>query len=186
MNGAARCLGLSRRLLVLLVGLIVLSGCTARWPGVFSNGARHDDRASLEEIMAFVRSAAHFSSADNARERALLMVPEPGPGVQMRLAVLYGSPLEAGDLLKGQQLLVALLKDETPEAQPLLPLAQLLSKQYQERLRLETQGERMTQQLRDSQRRAEVLQGKLEAMAGIEAALPPRPNSGKAVGRGVR
>ena len=42
------------------------------------------------------------------------------------------------------------------------------------------------QQLRDSQRRAEVLQGKLEAMAGIEAALPPRPNSGKAVGRGVR
>ena len=90
------------------------------------------------------------------------------------------------DLLKGQQLLAALVKDETPPAQPLQPLAQLLLKQYQERLRLEAQGERTAQQLRESQRRAEVLQGKLEAMAGIEAALPPRPNSGKAVGRGVR
>lgn len=179
--------GLRRRALLLVVaGMLAVSGCAGRWPGLSGSEARHADNASLEDLMAFVRHAVHFSPAENARERALLTTPELGPGVQLRLAVLYGSPLEAGDLLKGQQLLAALVKDETPPAQPLQPLAQLLLKQYQERLRLEAQGERTAQQLRESQRRAEVLQGKLEAMAGIEAALPPRPNSGKAVGRGVR
>ena len=179
--------GLRRRALLLVVaGMLAVSGCAGRWPGLSRSEARHADNASLDDLMAFVRHAVHFSPAENARERALLTTPEPGPGVQLRLAVLYGSPLEAGDLLKGQQLLAALVKDETPPAQPLQPLAQLLLKQYQERLRLEAQGERTAQQLRESQRRAEVLQGKLEAMAGIEAALPPRPNSSKAVGRGVR
>ena len=73
--------GLRRRALLLVVaGMLAVSGCAGRWPGLSGSEARHADNASLDDLMAFVRHAVHFSPAENARERALLTTPEPGPG----------------------------------------------------------------------------------------------------------
>ena len=172
--------------LILCIGLLGLSGCFGRWSGGLGVGEAGPDAATLGEVLIFSERAAQFSPAENARERALLVSDDAGPGVQLRLAVLYGTPLESGDLGKGVSLLNAVLKTNTPEANRLQALAQLLLRQYQERLRLETQSERLVQQAKDNQRRVDALQSKLEALVGIEAALPARPQAGKPLGRSLR
>jgi hypothetical protein len=45
-------------------------------------------------------------------------------------------------------------------------------------LRLETQNEKLLQQLKDSQRRSSELQEKLDALTDIERSLPARPTAG--------
>ena len=56
----------------------------------------------------------------------------------------------------------------------LKPLARLLAARLLDQRRLEDGVERQSQQLRDSQRRIEVLNERLEAMRAIERSLTPR------------
>ncbi len=157
--------------------------CMGTWPVRQSTVAAAEAESSLAAALAFAERVAVFSNAENARERALLNLSGTHPGGQMRLALLYGMPLEAGDLVKGQGVLLSVLANDTLEAAPLHPLARLLLRQYQERQRQETASERLGLLLREQQRRVDALQGKLDALVGIEATLPPRPSAGKSFGR---
>ena len=60
------------------------------------------------------------------------------------------------------------------EAIELRPLARLLAGRLHEARRLEDQADRLAQQLRESQRRIDVLNDRLEAMRAIERSLTPR------------
>ena len=52
--------GLRRRALLLVVaGMLAVSGCAGRWPGLSGSEARHADNASLEDLMAFAAGALH-------------------------------------------------------------------------------------------------------------------------------
>ncbi|MFT7774107.1 hypothetical protein [Roseateles sp.] len=59
-----------------------------------------------------------------------------------------------------------------PQAEPLKPLATLLAARLAEQRRLQDNVDKLTQQLRDSQRRNEQLNEKLEALKVIEQTLP--------------
>jgi len=64
-----------------------------------------------------------------------------------------------------------------PEAQPLKPLAALLAARLAEQRRLQDSVDKLAQQLRDSQRRNEQLNDKLEALKAIEQTLPGKPGA---------
>ena len=62
-----------------------------------------------------------------------------------------------------------------PESLPLKPLARLLANRLLEQRKLEEAVDRQAQQLRDSQRRIDQLNERLEAMRAIERSLTTRP-----------
>ncbi|MCE4553582.1 hypothetical protein [Pelomonas cellulosilytica] len=59
-----------------------------------------------------------------------------------------------------------------PQSEPLKPLAALLAARLAEQRRLQDSVDRLTQQLRDAQRRNDQLNEKLEALKAIEQTLP--------------
>jgi hypothetical protein len=85
--------------------------------------------------------------------------------------VLRRGPL----IVRALGLLDGVLKSREPAAASLHPLARALASQYQERLKLESQNDKLLQQLKDSQRRSSELQEKLDALTDIERSLPVRP-----------
>ena len=58
-------------------------------------------------------------------------------------------------------------------------LAKALASNYQERLKLQMQNEKLSQQLNDSLLRNAELQEKIDALAAIERSLPVRPAGGE-------
>ena len=86
--------------------------CMGTWPVRQSTVAAAEAESSLAAALAFAERVAVFSNAENARERALLNLSGTHPGGQMRLALLYGMPLEAGDLVKGQGVLLSVLAND--------------------------------------------------------------------------
>ena len=83
-----------------------------------------------------------------------------------------------GDLARAQALLEPLLTATGKEAQLLAPLAQLLASQYAELRRQEESIDKLNTQLRDAQRRNDLLNEKLEALKNIERSLSVRPAAG--------
>ena len=88
--------------------------------------------------------------------------------------------LRGGNLTRARILLEALVASTSDEARAVQPYAKSLLEQVTERQRLDAanvkltqQLERSSQQLKDSQARADELQRKLDALADIERSLPP-------------
>ncbi|MFG6413725.1 hypothetical protein ACG02S_07415 [Roseateles sp. DC23W] len=77
--------------------------------------------------------------------------------------------------LQASAQLDALALATNAQAEPLRPLAQLLNARLAEQRRLQDNVDKLTAQLRDSQRRNEQLNEKLEALKAIEQALPGKP-----------
>ncbi|MCK6406336.1 MAG: hypothetical protein L6Q60_10005 [Rhodocyclaceae bacterium] len=119
------------------------------------------DEAPVRAMLAFYASNAR-SPAPPTRERGVA----GDPYLLMRQAIQYGQGRPA-DLHKAQSALDAVMRSTHPAAPNLAPLARLLHEQYGERLRLE-------QQLRDTERRGDQLQEKLDALTAIERSLPAR------------
>ena len=134
--------------------------------------------ASALALLDYARQVQRLSQPGIARERGRLVATLASPETQLRMAILLAD-VRAPDLARAQSLLDGVLKSDAPDAQGLYPLARLLSGQYRERLRLEMQNEKLAQQLRETARRNEELQHKLDALAEIEQALPTRPASGR-------
>ncbi|MCP5295398.1 MAG: hypothetical protein H6950_11955 [Zoogloeaceae bacterium] len=72
-------------------------------------------------------------------------------------------------------LLESVQRSVDADAIALQPLVRVLVDQYAERLKLGVQADKLGQIARESQRRAEQLQEKLDALAAIERSLPTRP-----------
>ena len=95
------------------------------------------------------------------------------PVAQLQLSLALSQLRQQPELPRAQELLARVLAN--PEAAPLHPLARLLASRFLEQRRLEEQIERQAQQLRDTQRRLEQTNERLEALKAIERSLVSRP-----------
>ena len=93
--------------------------------------------------------------------------------VELALALMQGQ--QASDAPRIQQLLQAVLGDPSAEARGLHPLVRLLVAQQGQLRRLEEQADRQNQSLRESQRKIDQLNERLEALRAIERSMPRRP-----------
>ena len=131
---------------------------------------------AVHSSLGYFQQLQRMSPQAVARERSSLSAAPQTPSTQIRLAMLLGQTHAANDLTKAVAMLNALLKSNAPEAVELQALVQLLATQYQERAKGEAQNEKSAQQLKESQRRGDELQEKLNAIADIENSLSSRPS----------
>lgn len=143
------------------------------------------DETAMLPLLGYYQMLQRMSSQDLLRERNVLTDVRQTPSTQVRLSMVLGLGRGPADLVRAQNLLESVLKSGAADAASLHSLARLLSSQYQERLRLdqersrlEQQNDKVGQQLKDSQRHADELQQKLDAMANIERSIPVRPTPG--------
>ena len=102
---------------------------------------------------------------------------------RLRWALALSQTLQVQDTQKALGLVQEVLESPDVQSVALRPLAHLLGQMLREQRRLDAQNERLSQQLRDNQRRVEQLNDRLEAMRAIErslnrpAPLPAAPRS---------
>jgi hypothetical protein len=137
---------------------------------------------ATREMLAVQERARQMPAAELAKEIARLSDTPATPRTSFELALLLGQTRNNGDLPRALGLLDGLLRSPSPEAAPYQPLARLVATRMAEQRRLEEQVERQNQQARDSQRRIEQLNEKLEALKAIERSLTTRAASGAAPG----
>lgn len=109
--------------------------------------------------------------------------PPPAPEVQALQGVLTtGEELRralslgrgAAELAQTAAQVDAVATSADPQVEPLKQLAVQLSLRLAEQRRLQESVDKLTQQLRDSQRRTDQLNEKLEALKAIEQTLPAK------------
>jgi hypothetical protein len=141
--------------------------------------------ASLFTLMTQGPQAAMLSYADKVRplgggelnaEMARIGDPGDSPTTQMQLAILLSQTRVPADLARALGLLQRVIANPSPEAQPLHPLARALAARYVEQRRVEDDRDKQVQQLRDSQRRIDQLNDRIEALRAIERSFA-RPAS---------
>lgn len=135
------------------------------------------NETAMLPLLGYYHLLQRMTPAELTRERQLLGRIPPSPAVQLRQAMLLGMPRATADLARALTLLDAVQRSHAPEAASLHPLARLLSTQYQERIKLETQNDRLGQQLKQSQRKSDELQEKIDALTDIERSIPIRPST---------
>lgn len=142
---------------------------------------------NLRAILAFYRNSRGMSASRLERERDALRGRVSDPLDALRLAILLGH--RRSDLVRALGLLDGIARSDSPQAVALQPLARLLSDQYAERLKLETQTEKLGSSAREAElkaseagaeidalrEKASALQDKIDALAEIERSLPGRP-----------
>jgi hypothetical protein len=141
--------------------------------------------ASLFTLMTQGPVAAMLAYADKVRplggnelnaEIARAGDPGDSPTAQMQLALLLAQTRVPADLARALGLLQRVIANPSPEAQPLQPLARALAARYVEQRRVEDDREKQVQQVRESQRRIDQLNDRIEALRAIERSFA-RPNT---------
>jgi len=143
-------------------------------------------------LAALLRDAYQFrllSASQQAAEMERLERLErqhPEAEHRLRMALALAQTLQIPDTQRALALVQTVLESNDPQSVALRPLAHLLGHLLREQRRLELQNERLSQQVRDSQRRVEQLSDRIEAMRAIERSLqrpapltapPQRPNA---------
>lgn len=100
------------------------------------------------------------------------------PSSQLRQAIALAQTRQLHDLVRAQELLQKVLNNLMPEALVLHPLVRLLATRYAEQRRVEDLFDRQGQQIKDTQRRLDQTNDKLEALKEIERSLTSRPAAG--------
>ncbi|MET0381986.1 MAG: hypothetical protein ABW032_01045, partial [Burkholderiaceae bacterium] len=109
-----------------------------------------------------------------------------GSGIEaaMDAALALSMTRVPGDVARAQVLLDQVLRNNAPQADPWRALARLLAYRLGEQRRAEDLADRVAQQLRDtqrdSQRKLDQVNDKLEALKAIERSLNTRPGSAPA------
>ena len=129
----------------------------------------------LQALLAVAERQRNLGPAELASELARMGEPGTSPQRQLQLALLLVQTDQQQDTARALGLLQRVAASEAPEAAEFRPLARLLVARLQDLRRIEEQMERQTQQLREANRRIEVLNERLEAMRAIERSLGPRP-----------
>lgn len=135
------------------------------------SGRDADTAKATLELLAFHERVREMSAADLARELARLGDAPVGPRSALSLAVVLAQTHGPGDLLRALALVEPIARSNHPAVLPWQPFARWLAARYGEQRRLEEQVERLTQQLREQQRRLDQLNEKLVALRGIERSL---------------
>lgn len=129
---------------------------------------------ALAAAVAYADRLRNLGPAELAAEQAQIGEPGSSPERLMQLALVLTQTHAPADTARALGLLQRLSASSAPEAVEMRPLARLLIGRLLEARRLEEQNDRLAQQLRDAQRRIDVLTDRLEAMRAIERSLTPR------------
>ncbi|MDM0024735.1 hypothetical protein QTI27_09375 [Variovorax sp. J31P216] len=97
------------------------------------------------------------------------------PAVQMQMAIVLAQTRAPADLARASGLLQRVISNPSADALPLQPLARTLAARYAEQRKVEEERDKQAQQLRDSQRRIDQLNDRIEALRAIERSFA-RPN----------
>lgn len=133
--------------------------------------------AAIAPLLAYADRLRPLAANDLALEITQLGDPGESPLKQMQLAIALGMTRIPNDSIRAQALLQRVLGNGGPEARPLHPLARLLAAQHADHRKAEEALEKQAQVLRESQRRIDQLNERLEAMRAIERSLPARPRA---------
>jgi hypothetical protein len=136
----------------------------------------------LESVLAYADRLRGLPANGLAQEQAALGEPGNLPVRQIQLALVLMHSHQPADTARALGLLQRVMAHPAPDSTPLKPLARLLAARLLDQRRLEDTVDRQSQQLRDSQRRIEALNDRLEAMRAIERSLTPRapaPGAGR-------
>jgi hypothetical protein len=106
------------------------------------------------------------------------------PTVQMQTAIVLAQTRNPADLARALSLMQRVMANPAAEAQPLQPLARTLAARYAEQRKVEDDRDKQVQQLRDSQRRIDQLNDRIEALRAIERSFA-RPNPPPAAATGA-
>lgn len=137
-------------------------------------------------LVTLLREAYQFrllSASQLAAETERLGLQAPTAENRLRWALALAQTLQIQDTQRALGLIQTVLESPDEPSVALRPLAHLLGHLLREQQRLDLQNERLSQQLRESQRRVEQLSDRIEAMRAIERSLnrpaplsvPPRP-----------
>jgi len=127
-------------------------------------------------VLAYADKVRPLGGNELAAELSRLGEPGEVPTAQMQLALALAQTRVPADLARAIGLLQRVMANPSADAQPLQPLARALAARYQEQRRVEDDRDRQAQQLRDSQRRIDQLNDRIEALRAIERSFA-RPNS---------
>ena len=131
------------------------------------------------DVVAALLSYADRLQALNPSDLAAEIVVQGDPGNvplrQMQLALALIHLRQPADTARALGLLQRVIGHVGAESLPLKPLARLLANRLMDQRKLEDNVDRQAQQLRDSQRRIDQLNERLEAMRAIERSLTTRP-----------
>lgn len=126
-------------------------------------------------MLSYADKMRSLNGGDLAGEISRIGDPGDSPTTQMQLALLLSQTRVPADLARALGLLQRVIANPSPEAQPLQPLARALAARYVEQRRVEDDRDKQVQQLRDSQRRIDQLNDRIEALRAIERSFA-RPN----------
>ncbi len=136
-----------------------------------------DDAA--RRVLGYHERVRQMSAPEVSQELIRLNGAPGGPATTLETVLALGQSRSNGDLARALSLLDSLLRINTPEVTPWQPIARLLAARFSEQRKLEEQLERLNTQLkdnqRDSQRKIDQLNEKLEALKAIERSLTVRP-----------
>jgi hypothetical protein len=131
--------------------------------------------APLATVLAYAERVRGLAPGDGAAELARLAALEPTPVHLVQTAIFLLHARGPGDTARALQLLQRVQAQDHRDVRVLGPLVRQMAAQAADQRRLEEQLDRQGQQLRDAQRRAELLQDRLDALRAIERARPARP-----------
>ena len=131
-------------------------------------------------MLSYADKMRSLNGADLGAEISRIGDPGDSPTTQMQLALLLSQTRVPADLARALGLLQRVVSNPSPEAQPLQPLARALAARYLEQRRVEDDRDKQVQQLRDSQRRIDQLNDRIEALRAIERSFA-RPNMAPAL-----
>ncbi|MDN6882524.1 hypothetical protein QMO14_02800 [Variovorax sp. CAN2819] len=133
----------------------------------------------VASMLSYADKVRPLNGADLNAEIARVGDPGDSPTAQMQLALLLSQTRVPADLARALGLLQRVIANPAPEAQALQPLARALAARYVEQRRVEDDRDKQVQQLRDSQRRIDQLNDRIEALRAIERSFA-RPNNNPA------
>lgn len=127
-------------------------------------------------ILGYADRVRPYGPPELSAELARLGDPGETPLAQMQVALVLAQTRVPADLARALGLMQRVMANPSPDAQPLHPLARALAARYVEQRRVEDERDRQAQQVRDSQRRIDQLNERLEALRAIERSFA-RPNA---------
>ncbi|OOG88281.1 hypothetical protein B0E41_02735 [Hydrogenophaga sp. A37] len=132
--------------------------------------------------MGYAERLRGLSSNELLQELNALGDPGAVPSLQLQSALVLMHLHQPAASARALSLLQRVATHPAPESAPFKPLARLLATSLSDLRRLEDTVDRQAQQLRDNQRRIDMLNDRLDAMRDIERSLTPRapgPGSGR-------
>jgi hypothetical protein len=130
----------------------------------------------LDAMLLYADRLRPLPASELAAELSRLGDPGDSPTVQMHVALVLAQTRASADLQRALGLLQRVVANTSPEALPLQPLARTLAARYLDQRRIEDDRDRQVQQLRESQKRIEQLNERIEALRAIERSFS-RPSS---------